>query len=111
VVVEEERVQAFAQGIIRGEFNRQQVLAGCDLVVVYLQVPDDGNIVPEGNIGLKVQVAFEPLFLAPYVGGKLYILEPVTKANGIFLAVYFSKQVVIETKRRSTNSSFQNQRG
>src|SRR5690606_1154642 len=80
VIVEEERVQAFAQGIIRGEFNRQQVLTGSDLVVVYFEVPYDGDIVPQGHIGLKVQVAFEPLFLPPYVGGKLYILEAVTQA-------------------------------
>src|SRR5690606_9521291 len=46
MIIKEQGVQFFAQGIIRHEFQGHNIFSGGNLIVVYFQVPDYGNIVP-----------------------------------------------------------------
>jgi len=57
MVVKKQGIQVFAQGIICLEFKGHDVFSRGNLIIVYFQVPNNGNVVPKGDIGLKVQIA------------------------------------------------------
>ena len=91
VIVKEQRIQILTQGVVCGKFDAEQVLTGSDLIAVYIKVSDNCKVIAERYIGLKVQIAFQPLFFTAYFGHYLYVLKSIAQAYGIFGSIYFRK--------------------
>src|SRR5690606_25713911 len=79
-------------------FDRHELLSLSDLVVVDVQIADDGDVVPKGKVSLQIEVALQTGLFPANIGDKFDILEPIAQTKGIFLSVDLREQIVVEAE-------------
>ncbi len=80
MVVKENGVQAFAQCVVCIQFDGPKLLACSNLIVFNIQISNDGNIIPQGQIGPNVQITFQTGLFTTNIGHKLYIFNSIPQA-------------------------------
>jgi len=73
MVVINKRRKVLREGIIGREIDRPDILPRRYLIVIYVEIPDDGLVMTIRNIGLEIKVTAQDALFPAYGSGEFQI--------------------------------------